>query len=214
MTVTAVGKQRLMWTASGKRAKAMADPTRARILQHVVEEGVKAASEISNELLLPLNTVSYHCNKLARFDCIELVKTEIVRGGVKKYWRAVDTDFISGPDWQEMTSDRKPGALMGMMSWVLGDFEHALADDTFGDDGRWHLMRNALRSVDQQGLDDLLAVHMELYHRSNEIQREASERLRETGEEAIKVTSSSQCYRVARFGGRSGHDDSGQPKNS
>jgi hypothetical protein len=184
----------------------MADPNRARILQHLVEGGVKAASEISNELLLPLNSVSYHCNKLAEFDCIELVRTEVVRGGCKKYWRAIDTDFISGPDWQEMKDERKPGALMGMMSWVVGDFEHALSEETFGDDGRWHLMRNALRSVDQQGLDDLLAAHMELFHRSNEIQKEAAERLRKSGEDPIKVTSSSQCYRVATFGGRTALD--------
>jgi len=199
---TTAGKQAMMWTASGKRAKAMADPNRARILQHLVEEGVKAASELSNELLLPLNSVSYHCRKLAEFDCIELVKTEIVRGGCKKYWRAIDTDFVSGPDWQEMDDWRKPGALMGMMSWIIGDFDHALAADTFGDDGRWHIMRNPLRSVDQQGLDDLLKAHMDLYQRSNQIQREAAERLRESDEESIRVTSASQCFRVETFGGR------------
>ena len=95
---------------------------------------------------------------------------------------------------------------MGMMSWVIGDFEHALSEETFGDDGRWHLMRNALRSVDQQGLDDLLAAHMEPYHRSNEIQKEAAERLCRSGEGSIKVTSSSQCYRVATFSGRTASD--------
>ncbi|MBS1843207.1 MAG: helix-turn-helix domain-containing protein [Actinobacteria bacterium] len=180
----------------------MADPNRARILQHLVEEGVKAASEISNELLLPLNSVSYHCNKLADFDCIELVKTEIVRGGAKKYWRAVDIDFVSGADWQGMEDWRKPGALIGMMAWPVRDFDHALEADTFGDDGRWHLVRNPLRAIDQQALDDLLAAHMELYHRSNEIQREATERLRESHETPIRVSSSSQCFRVESFSGR------------
>ena len=196
------GRKRGMLSGSAKRVKAMSDPNRARILQYLTEAGVKAASEISNELLLPLNSVSYHCNRLADFECIELVKTEIIRGGCKKYWRAIETDYISGPDWQDMDDWRKPGALMGMMSWIIRDFDHALAADTFGDDGRWHIMRNPLRSVDQQGLDELLKAHMDLYQRSNQIQREAAERLRESDQESIRVTSASQCFRVETFGGR------------
>jgi hypothetical protein len=213
MEEMARNRQAMLWTASRRRGKAMADPNRVRILQHIVEEGVKAASEISNELLLPLNSVSYHCNKLAEYDCIELVRMEVIRGGAKKYWRAIDTDFVSGPDWQEMEDWRKPGALMGMFSWVAGDFDHALDADTFGDDGRWHLMRNALKSVDQQGLDDLLAAHMALFDRSNEIQKEAAERLRQTGEESIRVTSASQCFRVETFSGRCGPEESRRSDN-
>jgi hypothetical protein len=203
-------RKRMMWAASGKRAKAMADPNRARILQQLVEAGPKAATELANELRLPLNSVSYHCHKLVEFDCIELVKTEIVRGGEKKYWRAIDIDFVSGEDWQQMEDWRKPGALLGMMSWPIRDFEHALESGTFGDDGRWHLMRNALRAVDQQALDDLLEAHMDLFHRSNQIQAEAAERMRESGEEPIRVSSASQCFRVLTFGGRLAPEDSGR----
>jgi DNA-binding transcriptional ArsR family regulator len=199
---TATEKRALMWTASEKRAKAMADEKRAQILQHLVEEGVKAASEISNELRLPLNSVSYHCGKLVEFDCIEAVRTEVVRGGNKTYYRAIDIDFVSGPDWQGMEDARKPGALLGMMAWPIRDFDHAMEHDTFGDDGRWHIMRNPLKAVDQQALDDLLEAHMELYQRSVEIQREAAERLKESGEAPIRVSSSSQCFRVESFGKR------------
>jgi hypothetical protein len=201
MAATTAEKQAMMWTASGKRAKAMADPKRARILQHLIEEGVRAPSEISNELLLPLNAVSYHCKKLEEFDCVELVKTEIVRGSCKHYWRATATDWVTGDDWDEMDDSRKPGALLGMMSWVVGDFDHALEADTF-DDGCWHIIRNPLKAVDRQALDDLLKAHMDLYERSVEIQREASERLQASNEESIRISSSSQCFRVETFGGR------------
>lgn len=212
MAATSAEKRAMMWTASGKRAKAMADPKRARILQHLIEEGVKAPSEIANELLLPLNAVSYHCKKLEDFDCVELVKTENVRGSCKHYWRATDIDWVSDEDWEGMEDSRKPGALLGMMSWVVGDFDHALEADTF-DDGRWHIIRNPLRAVDQQALDDLMKAHMELYERSVEIQREASERLQTSGEESIRISSSSQCFRVESFSGRKQLVESHRPDN-
>jgi hypothetical protein len=180
----------------------MADPNRIRILQHILEEGVKAASEVANELGLPLNSVSYHCGKLLAYECIELVRVEIVRGGAKKYYRAIEQDYISAPNWEDMEDWRKPGALTGIMALIIGDFDHALEADTFGDDGRWHLMRNPLRSVDQRALDDLLEAHMDLYERSIEIQREAAERLANCDEQPISVASSSECFRVAAFRGR------------
>lgn len=199
---TAGTRDKALLSASTRRAKAMADPKRASILRHLVETGVKAASEISIELGIPLNQCSYHVGKLAEFECIELVKTEIVRGAEKSYWRAIEIHYVSTPDWQNMEEWRKPSALHDCMTPVVGDFNHALDAGTFGDDGRWHLMRNPLKSVDQQGFDDLLALHMELFERSNEIQREAAERLRESGEESISVTSSSQCFEVHNFAGR------------
>jgi DNA-binding transcriptional ArsR family regulator len=200
---TMTGRKRAMFPPSAKRAKAMSDPKRALILQYLTEAGVKAASELSNELLLPLNSVSYHCNKLAEFDCVELVKTEVVRGGEKKYWRAIEVGYISGKDWVEMEDGRKQGALVSLIAPVISDFDHALSAGTFGDDGRWHAMRNPLKAIDEQGLDDLIQAHQALFDRSNEIQREAAERLHGSSEEApVRVSSSSQCFRVETFGGR------------
>jgi len=71
-----------------------------------------------------------------------------------------------------------------------------------GDDGRWWLVRNALKSVDQQALDDLLKLHEHLFEKSNEIQREAAERLRQSGEDPIRIMSASQCFEVDRFSNR------------
>jgi hypothetical protein len=189
--------------AATKRAKVMADPLRVEILQHILEFGCKAPSEVANELNEPVNKVSYHCRKLVEYGYFEVAREEPgLRGSTKTFFCAIEQDFIGESDWEEMDDSRKPGALNSIFALVIGDFDHALEADTFGDDGRWHLMRNPMRSVDQQGLDDLLKAHMDLYNRTVEIQREAAERLAASGEEPVAVASSSECFRVAAFRGR------------
>ncbi len=63
-------------------------------------------------------------------------------------------------------------------------------------------MRNPLKSSDEQGLDDLVEAQLALFQRSNEIQREAAERIAGSGEGSVRVSSSSQYLRVETFGGR------------
>jgi DNA-binding transcriptional ArsR family regulator len=75
-------------------AKALAHPTRRRILQ-ITGERVASPREIAAELDLPIGQVSHHVRWLAARGYLELVDTVPRRGAVEHFYRAGEAHVVS-----------------------------------------------------------------------------------------------------------------------
>jgi Helix-turn-helix domain len=177
----------------------MSHPVRRAMLRHYVETGPIAPVEVANALDIDLSKASYHSRILLELGCLELVKTEPVRGSTKHYYRATERHLVDTQDWTELDPSEREGVLIDCMQPIIDDFTSAVRDRTVGDDGRFHITRTPIRALDQDGLDELLAAHLRLFEETSEIERRAAERMAATGEDSISVSTAQTCFVVDSF---------------
>ena len=186
-------------SASELRLRAMSHPVRRAMLRHYVETGPIAPVEVANALGVDLSKASYHSRILLELGCLELVKTEQVRGSTKHYYRATERHLVDTRDWDDLDPSEREGVLIDCMQPIIDDFTGAIRDRTVGDDGRFHITRTPIRALDQDGLDELLAAHLRLFEETSEIERRAAERMAATGEASISVSTAQTCFVVDSF---------------
>lgn len=187
-------------TAAEARIRAMSHPIRARILRHYIEHGEKAPVEVHHELRIELSKCSYHCRELAKLGCLELVRTEQVRGSTKHYFVATERHLVDKPEWEELDPLDREGVLTRVMQPLIDDFLKAMRDGTLGgESGDFHLTRIPVKSVDREGFEELLAAHMALYERTYEIEMRAAARMAESGEEPMAVSTGQTCFPMLGF---------------
>lgn len=68
--------------------KALSHPTRVRILDLLQERELASPVELSQELDVPLGTVSYHVRRLEQLGFIELASRTQRRGAIEHHYRA------------------------------------------------------------------------------------------------------------------------------
>ena len=88
-------------TSEARIAKALAHPLRARILQRLGER-VASPGDLAVELGAPLGVVSYHVRMLRDYDCVELVRTEPVRGALQHFYRATARPNLDEGQWRTL----------------------------------------------------------------------------------------------------------------
>jgi len=90
-------------TSEARIAKALAHPLRARILQRLGER-VASPGDLAVELGAPLGVVSYHVRMLRDYECVELVRTEPVRGALQHFYRATARPTLDEAQWRTLPS--------------------------------------------------------------------------------------------------------------
>lgn len=187
-------------TTSEKRLRAMTHPLRRLILRVIRDRKVPTAPvEVANELGVELQKVAYHIRELVRYDCVEKVHSEPVRGAVKNYYVATSQHVIETHEWNQVDPSLREGQLADFMQPVVDDFTAAVKDGILGEDEKWHITRTPIHAIDGQGLDELLAAHDQLLKFIDKIHAASLERMRENGEEPIMVSSSQACFKVRNF---------------
>src|SRR4029453_10886696 len=90
-------------TSEARIAKALAHPLRARILQRLGER-TASPGDLAVELNAPLGVVSYHVRMLRDYNCVELVRTEPVRGALQHFYRATARPNFDDAQWRTLPS--------------------------------------------------------------------------------------------------------------
>lgn len=193
------GRRKRQLSASEARVKAMAHPVRARIFQYFVVHGVMAPVEVAHALPVPLSKCSYHCRKLIELGFLEEVRTEPVRGSTKHYLRATDRQYIDAPEWEALNPLAKEGHVVLSFQSIVDDVEKAARDQTLGQDPDFWISRIPVKSLDREGLTELLDAHRALYDETYEIERRSAERMAESGEKATPVSTGQTCFRMKSF---------------
>ena len=107
--------------------------------------------------------------------------------------------LIETEEWDSVDPALREGQLADFFQPTIDDFTTAAKDGILGEDADWHITRTPIHAIDQQGLDELLRAHRKLWKSIDRIQAASLERMRESGEAPVKVSSSQACFKVRSF---------------
>jgi DNA-binding transcriptional ArsR family regulator len=117
-------------TSEARIAKALAHPLRARILQRLGER-TASPGDLAVELNAPLGVVSYHVRMLRDYNCVELVRTEPVRGALQHFYKATARPNLDDAQWRTLPSQ--------LRRELAGETIQALVDDLAASADAGHL---------------------------------------------------------------------------
>lgn len=130
------------------RAHAYAHPLRERVLVEY-QRGPASASEIARRLGRPLNLISYHTRVLVRDGYVELVRTELRRGGRTRYYEAIAAPFIDDHAWPRLSVARRRELVLSTLGRLADEAREAVHVDAF-DAAHAHLSRSPVE-LDLEG---------------------------------------------------------------
>jgi hypothetical protein len=156
---------------------------------------------MARELDEDLSNVSYHTKQLVELDCAELVSTRPVRGALEHFYRATERSLIDTEEWDDLDPLMAENLIHEMMQKALDDFVAATQARTIANEGAFHLTRTPL-VLDQDGLKEALEAHERARMEVLEIASRSAERMVETGETGINVSSSQACFKMPDPKGR------------
>jgi hypothetical protein len=180
--------------ATQNRIKAMNHPVRAAVLG-ILAERTCSPAEMARELDEDLSNVSYHTKQLVELGCAELVSTRPVRGALEHFYRGTERHLIDTEEWEELDPMMAENLLSEIMQKVLDNFVAAARARTVGENADFHLTRTPL-VMDGQGLQEALKAHERARLELLEIADRSAERMIESGEEGINVSSSQACFKM------------------
>lgn len=184
---------------SPQLAAAMSHPTRVHTMG-VLRERVASPRQVAEEIGERLNNVTYHINQLLKLGCIELVRTERVRGGrvVEHFYRATRRLYFDEEAWQALTEKERLDLVGVSLRLIAGDVTGAMAAGTiFGDDNS-HLCRNAL-VVDEEGWREVTGAIERAIAELFEIEGSVAERVAEGGSADIHTRVELMQFRAPPF---------------
>jgi hypothetical protein len=125
----------------------------------ILRERVASPREVADEIGERLNNVTYHVNQLRKLGCIELVRTERVRGGrvLEHFYQAKRRLYFDEEAWRSLTEKERLDLVSVSLRMISEDINTAMAAGTiFGDDSS-HLCRSAM-VVDAEGWQEVTDV--------------------------------------------------------
>jgi DNA-binding transcriptional ArsR family regulator len=180
--------------AAENRIKAISHPLRAEVLR-ILTERTASPAEMARELDEELSNVSYHTKQLAEFECAELVSTRPVRGALEHFYRATERPLIDVGEWEELDPVMAENLLCEIVQKTLDDFVAAARAQTIGSNDHFHLTRTPLL-LDEEGMREALEAHERARMEILEIQSRSAQRMVESGDQGVHVSTSQGCFRM------------------
>jgi DNA-binding transcriptional ArsR family regulator len=186
--------------AAQNRIKAMNHPLRAALLR-ILADRTSSPAEMARELDEDLSNVSYHTKQLVELGCAELVSTRPVRGALEHFYRATERHMLYIDEWDELDPMMAENIVGEIMQKILDDFMSSARASIVGSDAEFHLGRTPM-VLDQDGLKEALEAHEKARLELLDIAARSAERMVESGEEGINVTSSQAFFKMPNPTGR------------
>jgi DNA-binding transcriptional ArsR family regulator len=183
---------------SGQLYKALSHELRVEILTYLTEHGPASASEMARDLKEEVADVSHHVKQLVKYGFVEVLEVRPVpRGTPVKVYRAIRRPLFFIEEVERLPSPVR-GTLAGQVFQAsLDDAAEGFAADAFGRRSDWHLTRTPME-LDKKGWQEIRALHQETLQRTFEIQEKSGERRAESGETALRVSSTQLCYVIPK----------------
>jgi DNA-binding transcriptional ArsR family regulator len=173
-------------------AAIVAHPTRARCFS-ILAERTASPVEIAGEIGKDVGHVGYHVRKLQEMHLIELVDERPVRGAVEHFYRALVRPFVSEKEFAEQTIEEREVFTRYFLQLHIADVARAMDEHTMdARPNRW-VIRTPL-VVDEQGFEELSALHAEIYERTLDIQARSDERRTGTDDDGIRTMSTNMFF--------------------
>ena len=153
--------------------KALSHPVRVEILE-LLNEREASPVEMKRSLGGTLNLINYHLKVLVDCGCVEVSRTEPVRGAVKHFYRAVPRSFFGHPDLREVPASIRGGATeMSLRSFSKAFRRAAEAGNVDGEDAILNWMSLA---VDELGREKAIELSETVLRGFELIARQSRER--------------------------------------
>ena len=137
---------------------ALSHPTRNFALA-ILNQRVASPKEIAKELDCSIRHVTYHLGVLEELGCVELVRTESVKGGrvVEHFFRAKERSWFDREAWAEVDDADKPGIDSLIIEAMSNDVSEAMLAGTFSDPSDNHISRTPM-TVDKEGWQEVVTL--------------------------------------------------------
>jgi DNA-binding transcriptional ArsR family regulator len=191
--------------ATSNRIKAMNHPLRAELLRMLTER-TSSPAEMAREMDEDLSNVSYHTKQLVELECAELVRTRPVRGALEHFYRATERHLVDTEEWEQLDPEIAESILSEIAQKTLDDFVAAARAKTIGENAGFHLTRT-LHVLDAQGLKEALKAHERARLEILDIATRSAERMVESGEKGINLSSSQACFKMPSRNGKVASED-------
>jgi DNA-binding transcriptional ArsR family regulator len=173
-------------------ATIVAHPTRVRAFS-ILAERTASPVEIAQEIGKDVGHVGYHVRKLQELNLIELVDERPVRGAVEHFYRAIARPVINEKEFAAQTLEEREAFTRYLLQLHVADLSRAMDEHTIdARTNRW-VMRLPM-VVDEEGFEELAALHAELYDRTLDIQARSDERRIGTDDEGISTMSATMFF--------------------
>jgi DNA-binding transcriptional ArsR family regulator len=179
---------------TGRVVKALGHPLRVQALQ-ILNLRTASPNELASEMDVGVSLLSYHIRVLSELECIELVRTEPVRGAVEHFYRATSRALISQEEWGQVPESVRGSISGALWGHVVPVVNRALKDGSFDRREDRHFSWSPM-IVDRQGWEEVRAILDEDLSRLFEIQAESGERLADGGGERISMSALLSCFEV------------------
>jgi DNA-binding transcriptional ArsR family regulator len=143
---------------SPQLAAAMSHPTRVHTMSILLER-TASPRQVAEEIGERLNNVTYHMNQLRKLGCIELVRTERVRGGrvFERFYRATRRAYFDQAAWDVLNEKERLDLTGVTLRMISQDITAAMAAGSIYGEDNAHFIR-APMVVDQEGWQEVTAV--------------------------------------------------------
>jgi DNA-binding transcriptional ArsR family regulator len=173
-------------------ATIVAHPTRVRSFS-ILAERTASPVEIAQQIGKDVGHVGYHVRKLQEMNLIELVDERPVRGAVEHFYRAIARPIVHEEDVAGQTLEEREVFTRHTLQLHIADVARAMDEHSFdARTNRW-LIRLPM-VVDEDGFEELAALHAEIYERTLDIQARSDERRTGTEDEGISTMSTTMFF--------------------
>jgi DNA-binding transcriptional ArsR family regulator len=165
--------------------KALANPCRLEALR-IFYYRTASPNEVARELKVSLSTISHHVKILRRAGCIELVKTQQVRGATEHFYRALAPAQFADDEWGELPLTEREDISEMVLRAIFGEVLRACLRGTFDFRKDRHLSWIPIE-VDEKGWQELVKQQEETLQEMMRIRAESAERLLASDEDGRRV---------------------------
>lgn len=163
--------------------KALAHPMRMQILG-ILERGSASPKEMSGQLGVPIENLSYHVRTLRDFGFIELERTRPVRGTIERYYRAVARPHITAQAWERLPSIVREALEAATLDELFDTVGRAAEEKKL--EGPETLIEHRRAVLDRQGFTEASQAVTQLLERLTAIEKASRTRLkRRRGEDEV-----------------------------
>jgi DNA-binding transcriptional ArsR family regulator len=177
-------------------AAIVAHPTRARCFS-ILAERTASPVEIAQEIGKDVGHVGYHVRKLQEMNLIELVDERPVRGAVEHFYRAIARPIVHQKDVAAQSVEEREVFTRHILQLHIADVARSMDEHVFDARTNHWIIRMPM-VVDEDGFDELSALHAELYERTLDIQARSDERRSGTDDEGIPTMSTNMFFETPK----------------
>lgn len=166
--------------------KGLAHPIRLELLGILSYRDI-SPSEFARHRGEPVSNLSYHFNTLEELGCIELARTKPRRGSVEHIYRRIKRVIFTDRDWLIMPDEARQIVASTILRDLIGRMTQALQAGTFTAREDVHITWRPV-TLDDQGWSEVMKVLKQAFDSVSEIEVQAIERMRESGEDGLEAT--------------------------